>query len=233
MRKKNSLLRRAWRKLLHWRFRQVRRAEGTGKRGPLLEEVLGRPLIVVPSVFDPKLLRSGAFIGESLSAVLVPPGARVLDLGTGTGVAALIAAEWAQSVVAIDINPEAVRAARINTLLNRLETKIDVRLGDLFAPVAGERFDVVLFNPPFYRGEPRDLRDRAWRSPDLDHRFARDLGQHLKPGGHALVCLSTDGDLPFVDALGEAGFDVEVVTERDLVNEVLRLYRAWPRASSR
>ena len=182
MRKKNSLLRRAWRKLLHWRFHRLRRAEETGKRGPLLEEVLGRPLVVLPSVFNPKFLRTGAFVAESLSAVLVPPGARVLDLGTGTGVAALIAAEWAESVVAIDINPEAVRAARINTLLNRLETKIDVRLGDLFAPVAGERFDVVLFNPPFYRGTPRDFRDRAWRSPDMDQRFAPELGNHLEPG---------------------------------------------------
>jgi len=203
----------------------LRLAEERGERAPLLTEVLGRPLVVLPSVFNPKLLRTGAFFAESLNAVLIPPNARVLDLGTGTGVAALVAAEWAGSIVATDINPEAVRAARINALLNRLHARIEVRPGDLFAPVAKERFDVVLFNPPYYRGAPRDLRDAAWRSPDLDERFARELGDHLEPEGHALVCLSTDGDVPFVDALGEAGFDVELASERDLVNEVLRLYR--------
>ncbi len=62
---------------------------------------------------------------------------------------------YARRVVAVDINPAAVRCAQINALLNQLEQRIEVRRGDLFAPVAGERFDLVLFNPPFLRGAPR------------------------------------------------------------------------------
>ncbi len=99
--------------------------------------------------------------------------------------------------------------------------------GDLFAPVADERFDVVLFNPPYFRGEPRARSDHAWRSPDMDARFAQGLAKHLTPGGHALLCLSTDGDVSFLDALREEGFSTELVAERDLVNEILRLHRAW------
>ena len=48
--------------------------------------------------------------------------------------------------------------------MNQLEHRIDVRHGDLFEPVAGERFDLVLFNPPFLLGAPQDERDAAWRS---------------------------------------------------------------------
>ena len=78
--------------------------------------------------------------------------------------------------------------------LNHMEHKIEVRHGDLFAPVWQERFDLVLFNPPFLRGAARDDRDRAWRSSDVAERFAADLSAHLKPGGLALVLLSTFGD---------------------------------------
>ena len=49
-------------------------------------------------------------------------------------------------------------------------------------PLGGERFDLVLFNPPFLLGEPKDERDAAWRSNDAARRFAAGLGEHLEPG---------------------------------------------------
>lgn len=217
----------AWRAWLRLRHRRALR--GAGESGePVIEEVAGFPVIVLPSVFNPTLLRSGAFLAESLNEELIPQGSRVLELGAGTAVGAIVASQWAAAVVATDINPEAIRGARINVMLNRVEERVIVREGDLFAPVDGERFDVVLFNPPYFRGEPRDARDRAWRSPDLDRRFASELSRHLEPGGAALLCLSTDGDLDFIGPLESGGYAIEVVAERDLLNEVLRLYRARP-----
>ncbi|HLZ08833.1 MAG TPA: class I SAM-dependent methyltransferase, partial [Chloroflexota bacterium] len=136
------------------------------------ESVAGRRLFIHPSVFNPVTFRSGRFLGESLSAALVPPGSALLDLGTGSGVGAVVASEWARLVVAVDINPEAVRCARTNAAHLGLSGRIDVREGDLFQPVEGEKFDVILFNPPYYRGEPRDAFDRAWRSHDVVERFA-------------------------------------------------------------
>ena len=132
-----------------------------------LEHVHGVPLLVTPTVFNPKLLRTGDFLAAQINCTRIPPDAAVLDMGTGSGICAVIAARHARRVVAVDINPAAVRCAKVNALLNHVEHKIDVRYGDLFAPVAGERFDVILFNPPFLRGAPRDDRDRAWRSTDV------------------------------------------------------------------
>jgi release factor glutamine methyltransferase len=117
----------------------------------------------------------------------------------------------------------------INTLLNNLDHKIDVRHGDLFEAVGGERFDLVLFNPPFLRGAPRDQRDRAWRSSDVAERFAGGLAAHLKPGGSALVLLSTFGDgQAFLDEFHSRRFRISVHAERRFVNERLTLFRLIP-----
>src|SRR5882762_11698199 len=161
-----------------------------------LERVRGIPFVVTPSVFNPKVPRTGEFLASQIDSRLVQRDWEVLDMGTGSGVCAVFAARHARRVVAVDINPAAVRCATLNVLMNQLEHRIEVRQGDLFAPVAGERFDLILFNPPFVQGAPRDDRDRAWRGTDVVERFAAGLRDHLKPGGAALVLLSTFGDAP-------------------------------------
>ncbi|MBX5445304.1 MAG: methyltransferase [Sphaerobacter sp.] len=189
-------------------------------------------MVVLPGVFNPVLFRTGAYLAE-VAESLVPLGGSVLDLGTGSGVGAIVAARRAARVVAVDINPAAVHCARINAASNGVGDRVEVRQGDLFTPVAGERFDLVLFNPPFYRGTPRDDADRAWRSEDVPERFAAELAAHLAPGGSALVVLSSDGDAPgFLRAASSAGLAIEVIAERDLINEVLRIYRITAPQSS-
>jgi release factor glutamine methyltransferase len=150
----------------------------------------------------------------------------VLDMGTGSGVCAVFAARHAQRVVAVDINPAAVRCAGINAMLNAVEHRLTVRLGDLFAPVAGERFDLILFNPPFLRGMPRDDRERAWRSHDIPERFAAGIGNHLKPSGSALVVLSTFGGAAvFLEEFRKHGFAISVLAERRFITERLAIFR--------
>jgi release factor glutamine methyltransferase len=191
----------------------------------VVETVAGQPIIVLPTVFNPRLFRSGAFLAETLGPSLVPAGSAVLDLGTGSGVLATVAAVSAQRVVAVDLNPEAVRCARINTLLHGCEDRVEVRYGDLFQAVAGERFDVVLFNPPYYRGAPVSDFDRAWRSPDVVERFANELTNYLQPGGRALVVLSTDGEArSFLASFSSAGLSVTTVAQRRFKNETFSVY---------
>jgi HemK-related putative methylase len=191
-----------------------------------LEHVLGMPFIVIPSVFNPKVPRTGEFLASQIDSSMLDRDCEVLDMGTGSGVCALFAAKYARRVVAVDINAAAVRCTRINALLNHLEQKIDIRHGDLFEAVPGERFDLVLFNPPFVRGTPRDDRDRAWRSVDAAERFATGLRAHLKPGGFALVLLSNFGDGRFfLDEFRKHCLSISVLAERRFVNERLTIFR--------
>jgi HemK-related putative methylase len=194
-----------------------------------LEWIEGVPILVTPSVFNPRLLRTGAFFAAHLHAGVVTAGANVLDMGTGSGVCAVFAARFARRVVAVDINGAAVRCAALNALLNHCEQRIDVRHGDLFAPLANERFDLILFNPPFLRGAPRDDRDRAWRSTDVAERFAAELHSHLQPGGCALVLLSTFGNASlFLEQFRRQGFGISLFAARRFVNERLAIFRLRP-----
>ena len=193
-----------------------------------LERVLDMPILVIPTVANPKLLRTGAFFAKTLASTAVADGADVLDLGTGSGICALLAARSARRVVAVDINATAIHCAGINASLNRLEQRIDLRHGDLFDPVARERFDLVLFNPPFMIGTPKDDRDAAWRSVDTAERFAAGLANHLKPGGTALLLLSSFGDAgtTFESQLRAHGYKLGVFARRRFVNETITILRA-------
>jgi len=195
-----------------------------------LEEIDGVPLVVLPEVFNPAVYRTGTLLARAVASWTPPEESRldsirVLDMGTGSGVGAVFAARRGFQVVAVDVNPEAVRCARINALLHHLEERIDARQGDLFSSVAGERFDLVLFNPPFFRGEPTGDLDRAWRGTDVLERFAAGLSVALSPGGTALLCLSTDGDGDALLAgLRDGGFRIETAVQHDFGNEIVTVH---------
>lgn len=221
--KRRTFWRSLWRRLIWWRYLLFQRHRHNRL---VLEQVAGRPILVLPQVLNPKLFRTGEFLAQALSTIPIPPGAALLDMGTGTGIAAIAAADQAARVVAVDVNPEAVRCARINVLLNRVEDQIEVVEGDLFAPLDGRRFDVVLFNPPFLRGEPRTQLDRAFYATDVVDRFAADLPHHLRPGGYALLLLSSDADESvLLQSFARRGFNADVVAVRDLHSEVATIYR--------
>ncbi len=197
----------------------------------VLERWSDRPLLVLPEVLNPVVFRSGVFLADTLAALPRPerPGAapRALDMGTGTGIGAVALARAGFSVLAVDVNPEAVRCARINALLNRVEARVEAREGDLFAPAGEERFSVVAFNPPFFDGTPSDPLDAAWRSDDVLPRFAAALPAHLAPGGLALVLLSDHGEEERQRALLErAGMTVALHARRDYGSEVLTVWAA-------
>ncbi len=81
-------------------------------------------------------------------SAMVMKGDFVLDLATGSGIIAIFCADKAKKVIATDINPRAMIFARFNSILNGVEEKIDFRVGDLFQPVKGLKFDLIIWNGP-------------------------------------------------------------------------------------
>ena len=127
----------------------------------------------------------------TLSGLMVPrPVQTALDLGTGCGIQALHASRHAQRVVATDISQRALDLAAFNARLNGVTT-IEFRLGSLFEPVAGERFDHIVSNPPFVitprvEGVPAyEYRDGGLVGDALVEQVIREAGDHLEPGGIA------------------------------------------------
>lgn len=136
----------------------------------------------------------------NLSRLIVDgPFERALDLGTGCGVQALHLASRAREVVATDLNPRAVRLAGISLALSGIT---DARLaqGSLFEPVKGERFDLIVSNPPFVI-TPEAARF-AYRESDLPGdtvcaELVRQAPTYLTEGGWGQFLANwthTDGD---------------------------------------
>jgi SAM-dependent methyltransferase len=115
---------------------------------------------------------------------------RVLDLGCGSGTAALLLAKRARAVVGVDINPRAVALSKINAAINGV-ANVEFRVGDLFAPVAGEAFDLIVSQPPFVP-RPQGLGASAFlyggpRGDELSLSLLGKLAPHLAPNGRALL----------------------------------------------
>ncbi|SDH49869.1 Methyltransferase small domain-containing protein [Leifsonia sp. 98AMF] len=122
--------------------------------------------------------------------MLQTPVDSALDLGTGCGIQAMHAARHARRVVATDISPRALRLAALNLALNEIDG-VELRLGSMFEPVAGERFDHIVSNPPFVitprvEGVPAyEYRDGGMVGDGLVASFVSRCGEHLQPGGVA------------------------------------------------
>jgi methylase of polypeptide subunit release factors len=115
-------------------------------------------------------------------------GERVLDLCTGSGVQGLIAAPNAAEVVGVDISRRAAALASINARLNQV-ANFTARHGDLFGPVRGETFDLVIANPPFVPGPQRgpSYHSGGPRGDRVLHRVVGGFARHLNDKGHAVV----------------------------------------------
>lgn len=109
-----------------------------------------------------------------------------LDLCTGSGIHAILAAPHSQHVFAVDINPRAVRCARFNAQVSSADN-VEVVAGDLFEPVGSGRFDLITANPPFVPSPADELmfRDGGRSGEAIQQRIVAGLPRHLAPGGIA------------------------------------------------
>jgi release factor glutamine methyltransferase len=173
-------------------------------------------ILTVPGVFQP---RSDTWM--LIAAVNRQPlgaGATVLDLCTGSGAVGVAAALRGAAVTAADVSRRALLSARLNARANGV--RVRTRRGNLFAPVASERFDLVTANPPYLPTAVDELPAagpaRAWDA-GRDGRALLDpicaaAPAHLRPGGTLLVIHSSVCGVQQTEAaLAAQGLEVDVV----------------------
>jgi release factor glutamine methyltransferase len=154
--------------------------------------------LVLPGVYAPQ--EDTELLAGALSDEPLPPGADVLDVGTGSGALAIEAARRGGRVTAVDVSWRAVCTARLNAALSGRSVRI--RRGNLFAPVRDESFDLILANPPYVPAPAGGARPHGEaRSWDAGHdgrlvldRICGEAPALLRPGGVLLIVQSALSD---------------------------------------
>ena len=180
----------------------------------LVMDCLDRTFVVPPQVFPP----SGTLLSEAVLDEVLPDD-RVLDMGTGCGINAILAASISSDVTAVDINPRAVAAARYNAILNGVQDRVHIGESDVFDCVDG-RFDLIVFDPPFRWFAPRDPLEAAMTDEGYAAlaRFFEGATEHLSDGARILIDFGTSGDLAYLESLIDRhGYARETVGTRHVI----------------
>jgi release factor glutamine methyltransferase len=155
----------------------------------------------------------------------VEKGAQVLDVGTGCGVLGVLAAEKAAGVLAVDLNPYAIRCARENSALNNVDSKMAFMQADLLTAFdESARFDLILFNAPYLPATDHEAKtwiERSWaggvEGRQVIDRFISQVQLHLKTAGRVLLMQSTLANVEeTIRKFGEHKLKARVKAERKL-----------------
>lgn len=145
---------------------------------------------------------------------------KVLEIGTGSGILAVTMAEKGASVTATDINPKALEETEERA--EAAGVNVELVESDLFENIK-ERFDLIVFNPPYLPGEDEVEGNEKWqggeKGTEVTERFARNLSKHLKDGGEAIFLVSSRSEYE------ELLDNFEVIDSENLWFEELYLVR--------
>lgn len=184
----------------------------------ILKKILGAIASPPAVVYSPA--EDSFLMLEAISTIPVTNG-KVLDVGTGSGIQGLYCAMRGANVTVTDIDPAAVIYAQ--QAAHTLGVTLPAVQSDLFSNVS-ERFDFVLFNPPYLRSgsfEDRTV-DGGKNGRELAARFLADLPTHLNKDGIALLLLSSQND-PSSLIADQQVFEASVVAKRALFFEELQV----------
>lgn len=148
---------------------------------------------------------------------------RALEIGTGTGLIAILVSRKARMVIATDVNPHALDCTLKNIIANKAYN-VELRKGNLFEPVEDEKFDLILFNTPYLPTDEDETvdgeLDASWNGGpsgrDVIDRFLAEVKDHLNPGGKVqLVQSSLTGNEKTLEKLEELGFQASITAREN------------------
>ena len=187
-------------------------------------EIFGKVFTVLPGMFAP-LWGDSLLLAKQVKKE-VKNNDRVLDLGAGTGIQGIFAAEKTKSVLSVDINPRATQCTLINVKRHNLQN-VTVKISNLFSKVEN-RFDLIIFNPPFRWFLPRDIMERS--STDRNYKtlikFFSEARGYLSKNGRILLVFSDSGDLNFLKKLiKENKFNKQILAKENINSWNYFVYR--------
>lgn len=187
------------------------------------EKLLGFTFIVRPTVFNPVDFISSKVFAYYINSLQLT-GKYVLDMGSGSGVVSIVAASKGAECIAADINPVAIRCITENASYNNLTQQVTAIESDLFeslknlsSPPGREAagFDIIFFNPPYYKGSPGNNFERAFKGgPNLEviDRFLAEAKAFLAPEGRLCLLFSSDMDLDeMYNRIRSAGYEHKIL----------------------
>lgn len=166
--------------------------------------------VIVPRSYLGEMMMTGALTQDGAGPIPDPfEITRVLDLCTGSGCLAILAAmAYPNAAVdAVDLSKDALEVAKLNVADHEMEDRVHLVAGDLFKPLAGRRYDLIVANPPYvakaevdafpaeYRAEPVMAHLGGADGLDLVRRILASAADHLTPDGGLLCEIGTGRDI--------------------------------------
>ena len=193
---------------------------------PHVNNINGVQIQVCPQVFNPIVGRTTRFF---LRNIRIPPNRSVLEIGTGTGaIAAAAAKNQAKYVIATDISHQAVACAKATMALNGVEDRVKILQGDLFNPVPNEKFDAILFNPPYLALLATSHIARAWCAGpqcELITRFLAEAPKYLARDGNIQVLFTSAAPFPkLVGIIRKQKFQIQLQAKGRLLGFFETIY---------
>ena len=164
---------------------------------------------------------------------------KVLEIGTGTGLIAIIASKNCSTVTATDVNPYAIDCAVKNLIANK-SYNVELRKGSLFEAVENEKFDLVLFNTPYLPTDEDervgDELDDAWDGGNdgrkIIDQFLEGLKDHLTPNGRVQLVQSSLSDIDkTIEKLNEQGLEASVTARKKCFFEEILVITGIPKST--